>query len=445
MVSAHCGEDRFENVRRSATMYLNRRDFLTSCLAAGGSANLAARGAAYPLPPGLTVPGSNPFPWRRFGDLLRNRFRDIRRHFVFDYYPWYAADPFRHWTQWDRVPPVDLAANTMPLMGAYDSRSRVVVERHARWIAESGVGVINMSWWGQGSFSDRAVSLVMDVMADHDVRVTFHLEPYSQDRVSRLSDDVLYLLRQYGERRRWDSFFFHARDGGLQGPVFKLFNTTLPRQIEDCHGVIQDVAGYVPDGEWRRETDRLRETLIGTFDHLTLLSGSWAAGRAAAAGLDGISVYDPVETPDRWLDHALAASRLGMVFSFPINPGLDEIERRVVEAGSCYTPRAFLPRTSDLDWSRAADREMARLLAEQRTEETLQSNLLLQTHPWLGNVDQGFFLVHITSFNEWHEGHQYEPMEDYSALTPAERAIGYHNPEDGAYRMRHLADLLARL
>ena len=433
---------------------MTRRDFLTACLAAGGSAGclaaggpagLAARAGAYPLPPGLAAPGSEGFPWRRFGDLLRARFRDLRRHFVFDYYPWYAADPFRHWTQWDRVPPVDLAANTMPLLGAYDSRSRAVVEQHARWIAESGVGVINMSWWGQGSFSDRTVPLVMDVMADHDIHVTFHLEPYSQDRVSRFPDDVLYLLRQYGERRRWDCFFFHERDDGSQGPVFKLFRTTLPQRLKDCYGVVQAVPDYVPDREWRRETDRLRQTVVGAFDHLTLLSDTWDAERVAAAGLDGISVYDPVETPDRWLDHALVASRVGMVFSFPINPGLDEIERRVVEPGSCYSPRPFLPRTPDLRWSRAADRETARALAEQRTEETLQSNLLLQTHPWLGNVDKGFFLVHITSFNEWHEGHQYEPMKDDSALTPAERAIGYHNPEDGAYRLRHLADLLARL
>ena len=426
-------------------MQLSRRDFLAACLATGASADLAARTSWGLTSSGLAATGPEPFPWRQFGDLLRARFRDLRRHFVFEYYPWYAADPFRHWTQWDRTPPADLAANTVPLLGPYDSRSRAAVEQHARWIAASGVGVINVSWWGQGSFSDRAVSLIMDVMADHDIHVTFHLEPYSRDRVTRFPDDVLYLLRRYGERRRWDCFFFHERDDGSQGPVFKLFNSVLQQRIEDCNGVFQEPRDYVPESEWRRAADRLRTTVAGDFDHLTLLSESGAGERVAASGLDGFSMYSPADTPDQWLDRALAASRLGLVFSFPINPGQDEIARRVVEPGSCYSPRPFLPRTSDLVWSRAEDRETARRLAEQRTEETLQSNLLLQTHPWLGNAGKGFFLSYITSFNEWHEGHQYEPMKDSSSLTDAERAIGYHNPEDGAYRLRHLTDLLGRL
>ena len=250
-------------------MPLSRRDFLAACLATGATADLAARTSSAFPPAGLTAAGPGPFPWRQFGDLLRARFRDLRRHFVFEYYPWYAADPFRHWTQWDRVPPADLAANTMPQLGAYDSRSRVVVEQHARWIAASGVGVINVSWWGQGSFSDRAVPLIMDVMAAHDIHVTFHLEPYSRDRVARFPDDVLYLLRQYGERRRWDCFFFHERADGSQGPVFKLFNTTLPERIEDCNGVVQEIRDYVPERDWRRAVDRLRQTVAGDFDHVT--------------------------------------------------------------------------------------------------------------------------------------------------------------------------------
>ena len=429
-------------------MESTRRGFLTACLTASGLAGRVSRTGAYPLSPVLTehaTPGSELFPWRYFGDLLHARFRDLRRHFVFDYYPWYAANPFRHWTQWDRVPPVDLAANTVPLLGAYDSRSRAVVEQHARWIAESGVGVINVSWWGQGSFSDRMVPLIMDVMSDHDIHVTFHLEPYSLDRHTRFSGDILYLLKQYGERRRWDCFFFHERANGSHGPVFKLFRTTVPRQIEDCNGAIQVLSDYLPDSAWRRETDLLREMVRGDFNHLTLLSDTTNAERVSAAGFDGISVYDPAVAPDRWLDHALLASRVGMLFSFPINPGLDEIKRRNVEPESCYDPRPFLPLTSELVWSQAEDREAARLLAEQRTEDTLKMNLLLQNHPWLGNVDKGFFLAHITSFNEWHEGHQYEPMKDYPSLTAAERNIGYHNPDDGSYRLRHLAELLKRL
>ena len=159
-------------------MHVTRRRFLSNCLALGCS---AANVAASPLPAEVTGRLVEPFPWRRFGNRLRSRFRDPRRHFVFEYYPWYASAPFRHWTQWDRVPPTDLATNTMPWLGAYDSRSRSVVERHASWIAESGVGVINVSWWGQGSFSDRAVPLIMDVMAEAEQK---------RPRIRRLGDQI---------------------------------------------------------------------------------------------------------------------------------------------------------------------------------------------------------------------------------------------------------------
>ena len=415
-------------------MSLTRRAFLSLC-AAGGTGALGAAHAG----------AQEQFAWRRFGDLLRARYTDPRRHFVFDYYPWYAADPFRHWTMWHRVPPVDLAANTMPLLGAYDSRSRAVVEQHARWIAESGVGVINISWWGQGSFSDRAVPLIMDVMADHDIKVAFPLEPYNLDRATRMPEDVLYLLREFGERRRWDCFYFNERADRTQGPVFKLFRTAPPQQVENCRGELEPVADFVLDSEWRRQVERLRSIVADDFDHLTLLSNTSKAERVAAQGMDGISVYDPADSPDQWLDHALVSTRVGVLFAFPLNPGQDYMARRVVE-DPCYVTPPFLPAVSEpIDWTRPEEREMAARLAENRMEETLQANLMLQTHPFLGNVDQGFFLVHITSFNEWHEGHQFEPMKDDTALTDAERAVGYHNPADGAYRLRKLTDLLGRL
>ena len=254
-----------------------------------------------------------------------------------------------------------------------------------------------------------------------------------------------YLLDRYGARRGWDCFFLDERADGTQGPVFKLFSTTLPERRRDCHGVWRQVTSHVPDGEWRRQTERLREAVRADFTQVTLLSNTSDTARAAASGFDGISIYNPRASLARWLDHAQRASRDGLLFCLPINPGWDEIERRVVPPQSCYRPRSFVPATRELEWSRAADRERARELAERRTETTLQLNLILQMHPWFGNADRGFFLAYITSFNEWHEGTQYEPMRDYADLTPAERAVGYHNPVNGSYRLRRLADLLGRL
>jgi hypothetical protein len=55
----------------------------------------------------------------------------------------------------------------------------------------------------------------------------------------------------------------------------------------------------------------------------------------------------------------------------------------------------------------------------------------------------GFFLVYINSFNEWHEGHQFEPMKDLEQLRAEEQAVGYHNPPEGGYRLEALRKLLA--
>src|SRR5215470_15701713 len=109
---------------------------------------------------------------------LKGRFPDLARHFIFEYYPWYGVAPFRHWNQDGHVPPADLASNYVPLLGAYDSASTAVLEQHAIWMKTAGAGAINVSWWGRDSDTDRLVPTLMDVMAAHDLRVTFHLEPY---------------------------------------------------------------------------------------------------------------------------------------------------------------------------------------------------------------------------------------------------------------------------
>jgi hypothetical protein len=117
----------------------SRRQFLWSLAAA---AALPASGSAA----AIDLPGKRPRDPRRgvSGPPARGllgRFPDLRRHFVFEYYPWYGGPPYyEHWDFWDRRPPDDLSSPYVPRLGAYDVRDRRVLEQHARWIADSGAG-----------------------------------------------------------------------------------------------------------------------------------------------------------------------------------------------------------------------------------------------------------------------------------------------------------------
>ena len=170
---------------------------------------------------------------------LARRFPDLRRHFIFEYYPWYGGPPFyEHWDYLERRPPLDLSTRYYPKLGPYDVRDRAVLEQHARWIADAGVGAIALSWWGRGSFMDLATPLIMDVMRDHDLKVTFALEPYADDRGRRFADDILYLLREHGEKRGFDAFLLPAQRGwptgaGVQGLPLHLAGgrSRLPRRL----------------------------------------------------------------------------------------------------------------------------------------------------------------------------------------------------------------------
>lgn len=381
----------------------------------------------------------------RSSATLRSRFHDLERHFILEYYPWYGINPFYHWNESGRRPPIDLASNYMPALGAYDSGAIAVLEQHARWIVDAGIGAIDLSWWGRDSFQDRLVPLVMDVMRDHDVHVTFHLEPYANDRSSRYASDILYLLKEYGERRRWDCLLFLENADGTSGPLLKSFRTIVPETGTNCRGETSRVPDYTSDSQWRRQTDLVRETLRSDFDHITLLADSLDFTRTRSSGFDGIAIYDNFVRPDSWIRHAKSCLPYDLVFSFNVNPGFDAIVPRPLPKDSCYRPPRPEPEGEGFDWNADGAREEARRQSEARIDECLHTTLALQTDRLLTNARHEFFVTYVNSFNEWHEGHQFEPMKHFADLTPDERRVGYRNPAQGDYRLQLLKTRLAQI
>lgn len=374
-------------------------------------------------------------------ERLQARFPNLRRHFAFEYYPWYSVNPWRHWNEAGHRPPDTIAATMMPALGPYDSGDPAVIEQHARWMADSGVGAIALSWWGRDSYMERWVPLIMDIMRAHDIHVTFHLEPYRDDRAQFYADDILYLLREYGERRRWDNFLLLERADGSSAPVFKSFRTIVPPTIIDCLGRLQTVPDYTPDHVWRQQIDTLRTTLSGTFPGLVLLADSLDVGRTKAGGFDGIAIYDSYVRPHTWEGAARAFGREQLLYSFALNCGFSGYIP-VVPRGECDIPLPFEPPVGPVDWSSDASRQAAEAASRDRVLESLDTTLALQAAPALYNADAGFFLTYVNTFNEWHEGTSFEPARHRRDLTPQQRAVGYHNPDNGAWRLELLQSLM---
>lgn len=419
---------------------VSRRRFLGTCASSVYLAQLElraqdrpARGLRKPPDPRLHTQLA------RIGAHLRARFRDLPSHFIFDYYPWYGLEPYRHWNEDGRRAPEDLATNYLPALGPYDSRSARVLEQHARWIKEAGIGAINVSWWGRGTYEDAAVPLLMDVMRAFDIKVTFHLEPYD-GRETRLADDIKYLLREYGERRRWDTFLLLQRADGSAAPVMKLFASILPQTSTNCLGVTRPVGGYVPDAVWRQHTTTLKRDLAGEFERFTLIADSLDVGRVRAGGFDGGTSADPYLPPERWPDIAQWFDSEGLLFTFGVNAGFDVVLPPVRPSDPCYREPRVDP-SGIRDWSSAEARAEAHASCEDRIRESFVQTLKLQTRRTSANERQGAFVVFVNSFNEWHEGTQFEPMVPYRSMSTAQRAR-YHNPENGRYRLDTLGELM---
>ncbi len=285
------------------------------------------------------------------------------------YYPWYdtpaLTGAWKHWHEPGFAPPDDISSDYYPALGAYSAVDRAVVAQHFAWLRQAGVGVIITSWWGRGTFEDRAVPLLLDVAEEYGIKVAFHIEPYGGRTAERLVEDIVYLYDRYGDQPA----FYRTQQASRWSPDSRnkgLFFVWLIEFADPTGPPVE--ASY-----WRDAMDAIHALPDGALVIANTTRPDWVDG----GHFDGLYNYVTLRLdqqngfawaqglpPDAWYAPSVA-------------PGFSA--RRIQYSEDTYLPRED-GATYHAQW---------------------QAALGTGVEPQM---------VTITSFNEWHEGTQIEPI-----------------------------------
>lgn len=310
-------------------MTVSRRAVIGGALAVGGV-------------PALAMPGRAP------------------RQVLAFYYPWYGtprtSGRWFHWQGPHGEAPRQSPTLNHPEGGLYDSHDPQVVARHVAQAKAAGLTGLIVSWWGVGSFEDKALPAILRAAAAAGLRVTVYLEQQKGGAAGAVRD-IAYLIRSYAGHPAW----LHARGR----PVLFLYLQAL-----------RDL----PARDWRAAAGRA--FLIGDVSpRETRDFAAWAPF------MDSIHVYVLAPyvtgmTPPQmaaWADRTyprwrrLAGDRL---FCATVIPGFDD-----TRVPGRPTPRPTVPR-----YDGATYRALWEAAIRHRADWAI-----------------------VTSFNEWHEGSEIEP------------------------------------
>src|SRR5262249_35846539 len=75
-------------------------------------------------------------------------------------------------------PPASIASSYYPARGIYSSADPAVLRAQMSEITGARIGVVIVSWWGEGSAEDQRLPAVIDAARIFGLRVAIHIEPY---------------------------------------------------------------------------------------------------------------------------------------------------------------------------------------------------------------------------------------------------------------------------
>lgn len=297
--------------------------------------------------------------------------QSIARQVLAFYYPWYgnpqAPEGSGRWSHWRDV---DEQAKTIgssthyPELGPYDSHDPKVITQHCRWASEAGLTGWIVSWWGHGSFEDRAMPRILDISRQFNLGVTVYYEtiPGQPKTAENAVKDILRLLEKYANHPAWLTvngkpvLFIYGRAVGEIG-------------VEAWAEVIKKVNADHRGGAFF-QGDRFSAEAAKVFDGLHTYN---TAGQLRGKSLDEVKAWS-AETYPRWVKLARDAGRMSAI---TVIPGYDDTKiRKPGLKVERYDGQSYLAQ-----WEAA----------------------IAAAPDW----------ILITSWNEWHEGSEIEPSLEH--------------------------------
>lgn len=303
------------------------------------------------------------------------------------YYPWYEMHGgHENWA--------DDSIET-PVLGEYAADEPAVIDQHLTWCLEHGINWLSMSWWGEGSGSDRALSTAITEAEKFDevefsiLYETTRLRKFDFDLNDERARDKLRSDLQYLEQEYFGEDNYLQFDGR---PVIFLY-------------VARELSGNV---------EAAFESIFDTLDTkpyiLADLSFGASLGTAQIASvLDGITSYNPYS----------ARKDIESVFHDLYRQGLETMNLSAQASDVDFVP-VIIPGFNDtaIPDSQREDNPILSATPE-RYEHVCE-----QVNPHLADSRA----VLITSFNEWYENTQIEPSErfgtTYLDITAQQLATG---------------------
>jgi hypothetical protein len=288
---------------------------------------------------------------------------------VIFYYPWYGnPQTDGRWVHWDEPgfqPPSDITSRYWPAVGVYSSNDAWTIAQHCAWLRRAGVGVLALSWWGRESFEERAAAGILDMAERYRLKVAFHIEPYGGRTAGKLVEDVAYLNQRYGSHPALFRSHLTSRHNPnySQKGVFFMWSPVIT----------YDGGEEVPPEYWRPALDAIHAANPSSLVIGHQTDARWVDG----AHFDGLYNYGSL------------AHQVDGTFDWA----------KSLPPGAWYVP-SVLP--GAMFWNDTAP-----------WPDLPRRNGATYAEQWRESLGTGVQpqLVSITSFNEWHEGTQIEPVE----------------------------------